>query len=97
MKRTDLEKLQGKKVVENMRRERARDRFGAGSGVVHDKREQRRREQAAGLVPFAVKLPADLVAAVQERARATETPLNVVAAELLRLALATPSQEGAAR
>jgi hypothetical protein len=87
VKRTDLEKLQGKKLVESMRREPARDRYGAGAGGVGDRREQRKRDQAAGLVPFAVKLPADLIAALQERAHAQGTPLNGLVADLLRAAL----------
>lgn len=87
MKRADLEKMQGKKVVEEMRRSPARDRFGAASSQPQDRREQRRREAAAGLVPFAVKLPERLVAELQARARTRGTGLNELAEELLRKAL----------
>lgn len=87
VKPSDLQKHQGKKVVEQMRKEPVPERYGTASGGVHDRREQRRRDQAAGLVPFAVKLPADLVAALQERSRRDGTPLGDLAAELLRDAL----------
>lgn len=87
MKRADLEKVQGKKVVGRMQKAPAPDRFGTGSSGIHDRREQRKRDQAAGLVPFAVKLPDDLVADLQERAKARGQPLGELAADLLRDAL----------
>jgi hypothetical protein len=87
MKRAELEKLQGKKVVDRMQKAPARDRFGAGSSGIHDRREQRKRDQAAGLVPFAVKLPDDLVADLHERAKARGQTLGELAADLLRDAL----------
>jgi hypothetical protein len=87
MKKADLEKFNAKRVEGAMRREALPDRYGAASGHVHDKREQRKRDQAAGLVPFAVKLPQDLVAALQARARERSTGLNDVVAELLKVAL----------
>lgn len=49
------------------------------------RREQRERDRAQGLVPFAVKLPADLVKQLRELAR--EKPLHNVVAELLRKGL----------
>jgi hypothetical protein len=87
MKRAELEKVQGKKVVDRMQKAPARDRFGAGSSGIHDRREQRKRDQAAGLVPFAVKLPDDLVAGLHERAKARGQTLGELAADLLRDAL----------
>jgi hypothetical protein len=87
MKRAELEKVQGRKVVDRMQKAPARDRFGAGSSGVHDRREQRKRDQAAGLVPFAVKLPGDLVAALHDRAKASGQALGDLAADLLRNAL----------
>lgn len=87
MKRAELEKVQGKKVVDRMQKAPARDRFGAGSSGIHDRREQRKRDQAAGLVPFAVKLPDDLVADLHERAKARGQTLGELAADLLRDAL----------
>jgi hypothetical protein len=49
------------------------------------RREQRERDRAQGLVPFAVKLPADLVKHLHQLAR--EKPLNEVVAELLERGL----------
>ena len=91
MKRTELEKLQGKKVVDRMRRESASERFGSGAAAAGTRREQREREKAAGLVPFAVKLPAELVASVQARARARGAGLNELVADLLEGALNAPT------
>jgi hypothetical protein len=87
MKKADLEKFLGKKVEGAMRRETLPDRYGAASAQVHDKREQRKRDQEAGLVPFAVKLPQAMVRALQERARERSVTLNEVTAELLRESL----------
>lgn len=84
MKRTDLEKHQGKKLVGAMKREPQSDRYGAKAGAVGDRREQREKEKAAGLVPFAVKLPQDLVASMQARAKERGVSLNEVAESLLR-------------
>jgi len=49
-----------------------------------DKREQREKDKAAGLVPFAVKLPQELVTSLQALATQREETLNDVTAELLR-------------
>lgn len=87
MKSSDLEKHLGKKITGRMQREAVPERFGAASAEPRARREQRERDQAAGLVPFAVKLPADLVAALQERAKARGATLNDLTAELLRDAL----------
>ena len=76
MKRTALEKLQAMKTVGAMKREPTSDRYGASE-----------KDKAAGLVPFAVKLPQDLVAEVQSLARKKEATLNDITAELLRKAL----------
>ena len=54
------------------------------AGAVGDKREQREKEKAAGLVPFAVKLPQDLVASMQALAKERGVSLNEVAESLLR-------------
>jgi hypothetical protein len=86
-KKTDLEKGKAMKTVGEMRREPIPDRFGAAAGVPGDKREQRERDKAAGLVPFAVKLPQELIAQLQEAARDKEATLNDLTAELLRKGL----------
>jgi hypothetical protein len=84
MKRTELEKLKGKTIENRMRAEqRAHER-----GQAKDpRREQRDRDRALGLVPFAVKLDAALIAEVRALAAARGGDLNAVAAELLRAGL----------
>jgi hypothetical protein len=89
MKKSDLEKHLGKKIEGRMRREPTPDRYGSGSGGVADKRVQRERDKAAGLVPFAVKLPQPVVAALQARARERGASLDDVTADLLASALAS--------
>jgi hypothetical protein len=88
MKRTDLEKMKAMKTVGAMKREAVADRFAGGAGGPGDKRDQRDRDKAAGLVPYAVKLPQDLVAELQALARSREASLNDLTADLLRKGLA---------
>lgn len=80
MKKTDLEKLKGKKLAGGGA---TPDRFGRDAAAPLDKREQRIRDREAGLVPFAVKLHGDLVREVHEAARAKGVGLNEIAAELI--------------
>ena len=84
MKRTDLEKHQGMKIVGAMKREPTAERYGTDAGAHVGKRDQRERDKAAGLVPFAVKLPQDLVASMQALAKVRGASLNDVAESLLR-------------
>jgi hypothetical protein len=95
MKRTDLEKHLGKKVEGRMRREPSPDRYGALSTAVAGKKEQRERDKAAGLVPFAVKLPQPLVAELQALAKERGASLGELAAELLRSALSSGRDDAA--
>ena len=83
MKKSDLDKQLGKKVGGQMRVAGASGRFGQGSADVIDRREQRRIDAAAGLVPFACKLPADLQKRLHERAASHEGGMNALVAELL--------------
>ena len=83
MKKADLEKLLAKKISGRMMQEAHSDRYGTASGQVGDKREQRERDKAAGLVPFAVKLPQDLVARLQALAVERGASMNDLATELL--------------
>ena len=53
-----------------------------------DRREQRKLDQAAGLVPFAVKLNIDLVKELQTRAAARDGALTEVVTELIKKGLA---------
>lgn len=58
-------------------------RFGEAATAVPDRKAQRKADAAAGLVPFACKLPAPLAAQLRERATAHEGGLNGLVAELL--------------
>lgn len=87
MKRGELEKRQGSKLTNQMRADG--NAYGRAVAPELDRRAQRDRDRAAGLVPFAVKLPQDLVKTLQERATTQSVGLNEVTAELLRKALAT--------
>jgi hypothetical protein len=93
MKKADLEKRKGKKIVGRMQQQAIPERFGPGAGEPADRREQRRREQSQGLVAFAVKLDQALVGRIQERARERGQPLNEVVDVLLRKALASPESD----
>jgi predicted HicB family RNase H-like nuclease len=85
MKRTDM----AKRDAERMKNEMAAKNAGFGaSGAVPDRREQRERERAAGLVPFAVKLNGELVKQLQATAKERGVELNELVAELLQKGLA---------
>jgi hypothetical protein len=87
MKKADLEKLKGLKVNQAIANTATPGRFGRDA-VVPNRREQRRLDAAQGLVPFAVKLNADLVQEIHTLARERGAPVNDVVAELLKKALA---------
>ena len=88
LKKTDLEKLKGSKLAGNMKLSSIPDRFGKDAANLPDKREQRKRDQEAGLVPFAVKLHGDLIKQIHAVADKEQKSLNDVTAELLAKALA---------
>ena len=82
MKKTALAKADAKKLMNQMG---VRDaQFGAGNAVPVDRREQRERDRALGLVPFAVKLNSDLVQQLQTLAKERELDLNQLVAEILQ-------------
>lgn len=85
MKKTDLEKLKGKKVGAGGFG--GGDRYGKGSAEPNDKRAQREHDRELGLVAFACKLHGDLVREVHAAAQAKGVGLNEVTAELLRKGL----------
>ena len=62
-------------------------RFGAHAAALPDRKAQRKLDAAAGLVPFACKLPAELAATLRERAAAHEGGINGLVAELLQRGL----------
>ena len=87
MKKADLEKSKGKKIDRQMNQPATPGRFGQGAAVVVDRREQRKHDQALGLVPFAIKLDSDLVNQLHKLAQERETNLNELVAELLKKGL----------
>ncbi|KQV54465.1 MULTISPECIES: hypothetical protein [unclassified Duganella] len=82
MKKTDLAKSDAKKLMGKMAVPGATS-FGTSTNPAIDKREQRKRDQALGLVPFAVKLNGDLVKRLHDLANEGGLDLNTVVAELL--------------
>ncbi|MCU0804065.1 MAG: hypothetical protein MUF79_03120 [Burkholderiales bacterium] len=86
MKRTELEKLKAKRLESGVRKDAVAGRLAPG-GEVRNRKEQRERERALGLVPFAIKLHADLVREIHARAQSQNTDLNDLVAELLRKGL----------
>ena len=88
MKNTDLHKNAGLKIDGQMKRGGSPDRFGSGASLAHDRREQRKLDQAQGLVAFAVKLDSELVKQVHAAALARQVGLNETVAALLARGLA---------
>ena len=83
MKRTDLAKADAKKIMNQMGAKGAA--FGAAAGApAPDRREQRERERALGLVPFAVKIPGDLVQQLHALSKERGVELNRLVTELLQ-------------
>ena len=80
MKKTQLERLNAARLQDQLRKSAPPDRYAQGAHTL-TRREQRERDRAQGLAPFAAKLPADLIKRLHERAG--DRPLNEVVAELL--------------
>ncbi len=87
-KKTDLVKNLGLKISEKMKKAGVPERFGVASTALPDRREQRRLDQLAGLIPFAIKLNADLVKQLQDRAVQEGVTLNEWVDRLIRAGLA---------
>ncbi len=87
MKRTDLAKNKFLKVNGRMQQTPTPGRFAEESATLPDRREQRRLDQAAGLVPFAVKLNGELIQEIKALAEARQLGLNEMVSNLLRLGL----------
>jgi hypothetical protein len=85
MKKTDLAKSDAKKLMNQMGVKGSA--FGAAAAPAPDRREQRERERALGLVPFAVKLNGDLVQQLQALSKERGVELNELVAELLQKGL----------
>jgi hypothetical protein len=87
MKKTGMAKSDAKKLMGQMVAPGAGG-FGNSAAPAVDRREQRKLDQAAGLVPFAVKLNSDLVQQLQAQAKEGDVDLNVLVADLLAKGLA---------
>lgn len=88
MKKTDLEKNKGLKLVGKLKAAIPPGRY-AGAAPELDRREQRRLDQAAGLVSFPVKLRQPLIEALRAKAEADGVSVN----ELLNTLLAKVLQD----
>ena len=62
-------------------------RFGQEAAALPDRKTQRKIDAAAGLVPFACKLPATLTQQLRDRAPTHAGGLNGLVAELLERGL----------
>ena len=87
MKQAELEKLKGVKIGDRMGRSVTPGRFGKDAALP-SRREQRKLDQARGLIPFAVKIDGELVKQIQALAQERKAGLNEVVAELLKKGLA---------
>jgi hypothetical protein len=81
MAKTDAKKLMGKMVAPGAAG------FGKAAEVV-DKKEQRKRDQALGLVPFAVKLNGELVQQLHTLAKERSVDMNELVGGLLAKGMA---------
>lgn len=87
MKKTGLAKSDAKKLMGKMVAPGTAG-FGQDTAAAPDRREQRKRDQALGLVPFAVKLNSELVKQLQTLASEGDGDLNALVAALLTKGLA---------
>jgi hypothetical protein len=86
MKKTDLAKSDAKKLMNQMGA-KGKAVGSAPAAAAPDRREQRERDRALGLVPFAVKLNGELVQQMQSMSKEKNIELNELVAELLKKGL----------
>ena len=86
MKRTDLAKSKMIKADNAVKIAGIPDRFGTGSAIP-DRREQRKADAAAGLIPFACKLPGELIATIRARVEKDKSDMNTLMVTLLEKGL----------
>jgi hypothetical protein len=87
LKKTPLAKSDAKKIMGKMAAPGG-NAFGIAENAGPDKREQRKRDQALGLVPFAVKLNSELIKRLQALATERGLDMNTVVAAILAKGLA---------
>lgn len=86
LKKTQLERLKAANLQDQLRKSAPPERYAGGAHQL-SRKEQRKRDRAQGLVPFAVKIKSDLVQRLQARAREEQKPLNELVAGLLEKGL----------
>jgi hypothetical protein len=86
MKLQDLHKNRMLKAGNAMKHAGTPDRFGKVADVP-DRKEQRKLDQAAGLIPFACKLPSELVARLQAAATQRNESINALVAACIERGL----------
>ena len=86
MKKTGMAKSDAKKLMGKMAAPGS-SAFGKGDEAPLDRREQRKRDAALGLIPFAVKLNSALVLQIQTLAKERGVDVNDITAELLNKGL----------
>ena len=87
-KKTDLVRQLESKLEGQRQRAGVPGRFAQEAAALPDRKAQRRIDAAAGLVPFACKLPAPLTQQLRERADQHAGGINALMAELLARSLA---------
>ena len=83
MKKSDLDRNEGLKIAGQMKQAGTPDRFGSAANAGVSRRDQRKLDQAQGLIPFAVKLDGELVKQIQALAEANGEGVNETVAALL--------------
>jgi hypothetical protein len=88
VKQAELEKVKGVRIDDQMGRSVTPGRFGKDAATVPNRREQRKLDQALGLIPLAVKIDSALVKQIHALAQQRKAGLNEIVAELLKKGLA---------
>lgn len=94
MKKTDLEKHLAKKLDGRMKSRAVPTRFGQGSAAAKTAAEPAARPVAAKLVPVSLRLPAELVQRLRERAIGHEGGISALAADALARGLEPAHTKG---
>ncbi|GAB2885478.1 hypothetical protein LSG25_18690 [Paralcaligenes sp. KSB-10] len=88
MKKTDLEKNKALKLVGKMKQSATPGRFATDSGAaLVDRREQRKLDQAQGLISFPVKIKQDMAEKIRALAKEQGLSTNEIVDGLLEKAL----------
>ncbi len=82
-KKFELVRLLESKLDNQRKAAGSTGRFAQTAAAPPDRKTQRKLDSAAGLVPFACKLPAPLAATLRERAAVHAGGMNGLVAELL--------------